>query len=654
MRYVIFIMLAVGFSTTLQAQLKLDSLLNLLRNNPKETDKSTIYGRIAWVYIAKGNYDVARRYADSVLDVSTKLDDSVGIYRAHYYYGVIGRYTGEHASALDYLGNYLRFHASRGDSSRVAGALFQIGVVHSHYGNYEKSLAAHQRSLRIEEDAKNAYSVGNTLNSIGTIYKETKSYDLAILNLRKSLVIFGTLQEWSDMTNALVNLGNTYSELNEFDSAMSYYRRAIEIDKRIDKQRGVAVSYANIAFLFDRMGEFDSALVYHHKGLAIREKFTDAEDLTRSLIGVGRGYIKLGRYKEAGPYLSRALELSTHTNSKPLLRDVHMNFAEMFEGMKDERNALKHIKQFQIYKDSIFNDETQRKITELGVKHQLSDKVKHIALLEKEKQIQQQQAAREATIKNALIVGSILIAILAGAAVYAFRQRLLLVSKDKEIQEVNLRHQLSELKIKALRAQINPHFMFNCLNSINRMIVRGDNENASIYLKKFSKLLRLIVENGEENRVSLDNELTLIESYIQLEELRFKNKIGYEISIDEGIARESTFLPPMILQPFVENSIWHGLMNKKDDEAGKIKIAVREEDETLLCMIEDNGVGRDKSREFKEDIPGKTHSVGINITEERLKLISRERLNQWIKIVDLRDGGNEAIGTRVEIRIPLS
>src|SRR5690606_38695141 len=117
------------------------------------------------------------------------------------------------------------------------------------------------------------------------------------------------------------------------------------------------------------------------------------------------------------------------------------------------------------------------------------------------------------------------------------------------------------------------HFLFNCLTSINRMIVKGDNENASLYLKKFARLVRLIVENGEATRVSLEDELALIEAYIQLEELRFKSKIGFEIDIDEKVEKENTFLPPMILQPFVENSIWHGLTSKDNGEQGRIRIA---------------------------------------------------------------------------------
>lgn len=183
------------------------------------------------------------------------------------------------------------------------------------------------------------------------------------------------------------------------------------------------------------------------------------------------------------------------------------------------------------------------------------------------------------------------------------------------------------------------------------MIVKGDHENASLYLKKFSKLVRLIVENVEGGRVSLENELALIESYIQLEELRFKGKIAYEISIDKDIEKENTFLPPMVLQPFVENAIWHGLMHKDSD--GHIRIAVKEDKDALLCTIEDDGVGRGKSKELQQRDEVKTKSLGIKITEERLRLMNKLRMDDLIRIVDLHDNG-EATGTRVEISIPFS
>jgi LytS/YehU family sensor histidine kinase len=192
------------------------------------------------------------------------------------------------------------------------------------------------------------------------------------------------------------------------------------------------------------------------------------------------------------------------------------------------------------------------------------------------------------------------------------------------------------------------------MNSINRMILNGETEGASLYLTKFSKLMRLILENAEATTVSLENELALLKSYIQLEELRFKGKISYRISVDESIEPESTYLPSMVLQPFVENAIWHGLMHKERDEKGLITIDVREEDDRLLCTIEDNGVGREKAQQLREKSVLKSKSMGMKITEERLRLLSREGLEQLIRITDLKDTLDQALGTRVEINIPIS
>ena len=144
----------------------------------------------------------------------------------------------------------------------------------------------------------------------------------------------------------------------------------------------------------------------------------------------------------------------------------------------------------------------------------------------------------------------------------------MLAEKNVELKDVDFRRQMSELEMKSLRAQINPHFLFNCMNAINGMIVHGENEEASLYLSKFSKLVRLILENAETTNVTLENELALLDSYIQLEKLRFKGKINYRIEVEKNIDPEEAFIPSMILQPFVENSIWHGLLHKTGKEAG--------------------------------------------------------------------------------------
>jgi LytS/YehU family sensor histidine kinase len=226
-------------------------------------------------------------------------------------------------------------------------------------------------------------------------------------------------------------------------------------------------------------------------------------------------------------------------------------------------------------------------------------------------------------------------------------------AKNQQINEANFKQELSDLEVKALRAQINPHFLFNCMNSINRMILSNETEDASRYLTKFSKLVRLILENSESPAVSLDNELVMLESYIQLECLRFKGQIDYQILVDEMIEPESIYLPSMVLQPFVENAIWHGLMHKENREKGTISIGIKGDENHLRCTIEDNGIGREKAQVLREKSLLNKKSMGIKITEERLRLLSGKRLDQMVRIIDLKDDRDFARGTRVEISIPI-
>jgi len=340
------------------------------------------------------------------------------------------------------------------------------------------------------------------------------------------------------------------------------------------------------------------------------------------------------------------------------LQNLYQRLAELSAAKNDFRAAYSFNQLSQQWKDSVLNESTFQKINELQTKYETEKKDKQISLLAKESELQAKEAQRQATLKQAFIGGLILVALLAGLIVYTSLQKLKnqknITKKDNELREARFMHETATLEMKALRAQINPHFLFNCINSINLMIVDGEKENASQYLTKFSNLIRQILENTEKSTVSLQSEMVLLESYIQLEALRFKEKINYEISIDNRIAKEDTYLPSMVLQPFIENAIWHGLMHKGDDEKGMIRILVTEKDETLLCTIEDNGVGREKAKELSEKSLLKSKSMGIKITEDRLRLLSNERLKELIHITDLKDVVNKALGTRVEISIPIS
>jgi ligand-binding sensor domain-containing protein len=232
------------------------------------------------------------------------------------------------------------------------------------------------------------------------------------------------------------------------------------------------------------------------------------------------------------------------------------------------------------------------------------------------------------------------------------RVRLIRKRNLLEKKMLNIEKHFFELEQKALQLQMNPHFIFNSLNSIQSFILNNNVDKAVNYLSKFSQLMRMILANSREPEISVQDEIKALNYYLELEKLRFDNKFDYFITVDKGIDAEFVALPPMIIQPYVENAILHGINHLKDK--GKISITFVLQNQNIICTIDDNGVGREKAAEI-ERTSGLTHKPrGIMIINERIDLINKQNIEDInIKILDLKDSSGLAIGTRIVITLPI-
>ena len=206
--------------------------------------------------------------------------------------------------------------------------------------------------------------------------------------------------------------------------------------------------------------------------------------------------------------------------------------------------------------------------------------------------------------------------------------------------------------MQALRAQMNPHFIFNSLNSINRFILQNDRAQASEYLTKFSKLVRMILQNSQASLIPVESELESLELYLNLEAVRFNHHFDYKISVPKDMDISALQVPPLILQPYVENAIWHGLMHK--EERGQLDVEVSEEDDHLYFKITDNGIGREKAAALASKSATKHKSMGLRITAHRIAIIQNSQtLTSPVTINDLIDSEGSAAGTEVVIKMPV-
>lgn len=247
------------------------------------------------------------------------------------------------------------------------------------------------------------------------------------------------------------------------------------------------------------------------------------------------------------------------------------------------------------------------------------------------------------------------IIILALAGVYSLYRYRVSQLKKKQRLKSEYERKLANVEMSALLAQMNPHFLFNSLNSIDSYIIRNESKKASEYLNNFARLMRLILQNSRSNYISLKDELEALELYLQMESLRFKNKFTYSITVDETLDSNSIVIPPMLIQPYVENAIWHGLMHKTNGEEGKVELGVYKKENNLLCVIRDNGIGRKKAAELKELRQNNyKRSMGMQITEDRIEIINKlYNIDTSVRIYDIENEDGEGKGTQVELTIPV-
>jgi tetratricopeptide (TPR) repeat protein len=642
------------------AESEIDSLKILLKNSADATRKVDLYDQLCFAYASTlGDVGLAHRYADSVKLLADQSKDKAMLAAWHYCYGVVSRYEGKYAEALDHFQQQADYCSASGDSSRLANTLFQVALVQDGLGRYEQSLATSYNALALYQRNNFPYGMGITFMHIGNLFARLKNYDHAIGMYHQSLRLFDSLGTnlkcKMGKLRVLMNLGNTWMELKQYEKARMFYEESLIISQSLGSKRTMGTALSSIGEILNALKKYDSALVYHQQALSIREQMSQRDKMLLSLLCVGETYMFLQNYSLATAHLLRALSLSKEFHSKPCLRDTYQKLSVLYSRQGNYQKAYDYHRLFVAMKDSVLNEETAKQIGELQTKYETGEKDKQIVLLAKEKEIRQKESQQQAIVNKALAGGFVLLLLIAVLAFYIYRQRLLITVKSNEAKEAHFKRQVTEMEMKALRAQINPHFLFNCMNSINVMIGKGDTENASLYLSKFSKLVRLILENAGASVVTLESEIALLESYIQLEELRSPGKITHSVSVDASIDTQCTYLPPMVLQPFVENAIWHGILHKECSSKGSISIAIAPQDDALCCTIEDNGVGRERAQLLRDASLLQNKSMGMKITEQRLQLLGKPtgHHSSHITVVDLKDAGNRPTGTRVTVTIPI-
>ncbi len=583
--------------------------------------------------------------------------------------------------ALDLVEEALALSITEDNKLDEARSYILLGEINQDIEEWELSVEIFQLAIRkLESQYTATKEYVEALNGLIKAYEYLEQYDKAILNLDKKLSVV-TSNELK--TGTYLDLAEVYLKSGNYDraeNAMKYGDAIIkEFGLKGQKVRSQAIR-ARLLAQMDKIDaaediyqqsqsfslELDSTDITNNENHATLEetrkellnaysrqnRVTDEINLrnqsiqqnrekgltkkvSREKVALSKTLIDAGNTNEAIKELEDAAVLATKGND---LEERASAYEALADAYYKSGNSARSLESYRRFRDAVNELEQQRSVNQqrkegfLKKQQEIFSLSNELALDEREFELQENQLA----LQQLVIYGLLLLLIGAFISVYFILKN---ARKTKTMSEL--------LALKSLRSQMNPHFIFNALNSVNQFIAISDERAANKFLSDFSKLMRLVLDNSQEDFITLEEERTILDLYLKLEHNRFRDKFDYTFEVDKSIALDSIEIPPMLLQPYVENAIWHGLRYKK--EKGKLNVRFVDEEGSVQIIIEDDGIGRKQSAALKTENQKSHRSTGLRNTRERIDIINRVYHKGYHVVVEDLYPDH---GTRVTLQLP--
>ena len=512
-----------------------------------------------------------------------------------------------------------------------------MGVVFLALNDYPRALEAFLSASRISLPAVTPLQA-NIITNIGLVYKNLKEYPKALSYQNLALKKYLVLGDKQGIANTLGNIATVYDFLHDNSRALNYYRQALDINRSIGNKERIASDLTNIGVLHKSMGDLSLAKQYLQNAVSLYKETGNKNDLSEALLALSYAGEGVPEHPAALHY-ARDLQLAAlqaaRAGGSPLRESEALEaLSATYEQSGQVTLALKAYKQHILLRDSIFNKAKEQEV----LRKQLQFDFEQRELITKA------EVQRQTMIRKAAITGSVSLVVVLVFGFILYKRKRDAVTRR---QAAEYKATVAETELKVLRAQMNPHFIFNSLNAINDYISKNDKETAQQYLVEFAGLMRQALENSHLGEIPLADDLEFIKQYLRVEARRLNNAFTFVVEVDPSVDTENTLIPPLLLQPFIENSIWHGISPKAGSGDGIIKVMIKKEDEMLICTVEDNGVGR---MPVIKAPAKKRKSLGLELTENRLAILNgKEQGGGRLQISENSDGK----GTKVELSFPL-
>lgn len=589
------------------------------------------------------------------------------------------------AKSIDYVAQSLATLGKLGNTKEQATSLSTLGdiyLVHKQYdlaiANYKDALAAHKtiattlqlgKTYTLVQDYASAENILAPLEALkimmpnqrvlmyellGDSKKGLRDIKTAVVYYNEGLKVANKNQLSEEITDLTSKIADAYAQDNQLVEAEAYYGNSLALANKLAPKRALQEK-EKVADYYSNKSQYAKEIALRKNSLASIDNLSATSGQTRpSVLGdtltkqrinykIANAYIAQDKYTEAIPFLERSIVEANSEEDLVVQKDATRKLSEVYEYNGEFNKALASYQAYVTLVDTLYIRKEQEISRASRFNREISEAQSRIEGLEQERELSQskydlaytQKELTEESYKNqrwviySLIFGILLTAL---AAFFFYRSN----------QQQKLANNL--LALRSLRSQMNPHFIFNALNSVNNFIAKSDERSANRYLSDFSALMRAVLENSEEDFIPLAKELHLLELYIKLEHSRFPEKFDYTIHIDPDLAIASFQIPPMLLQPYIENAIWHGLRYKEEKGTLAIRVTSQEADTLEIC-ITDDGIGRKQSAALKTAHQKKQRSKGMGNISQRVAILNEMHTNKVdIQITNLT---KEGTGTKV-------
>lgn len=605
----IAVVLCSLFAGASYGQPPLDSLLNKIRYQKEDTLKANLYYDIGIRYAQKNNA-LFKTYSDSVLRLSRKLNYPKGIglgYSAHGYYYCMEK---DWSKSKQNLQKADSIFERLGDKPAIMSNKGFYTLYYSYLKEFDKELRLLFELLEYNEKknakpdvAKICGRIAVALNQLQR-YDEAKEYYLRAVNIREEL------KDFAGKSMILTNLGAMLAQQDRFKEAEPYLEEALRIQETYKQQNVIMFCQANLAHVYVETGKVRKGLEIAAACEAYLQKQKDTFNLVKLSLYQAVGYTKLKQFDKALLVLGEKHKLIKGNKIYAIQEgNLLWEYYKVYKAMGKTEVALQYFEQANELRELNDQMNVQHGISRMKEKYETEKKQAENRQLKRDNELKDLQIRQ----RNYLVLGTIILLVLISImAVIIIRNNRLKSEKAT-----------MEMEQRLLQSQMNPHFTFNVLHAIHTYMLKKDTEESGKLLTSFARLVRAILQHSSKDSIPLSDELNWLRDYIRLQQLRFTDSFNYAIEIDEQLSTDNVLLPPMLIQPFIENAIEHGFSDS--DKSGKLHISYKKTDKELEIRISDNGKGFSKENENQPREKKNHESVAIQITEKRIQLLNKKR-----------------------------